>query len=281
MKNNRKAVLAAVILFFLALGITAYPVVSNFLYDRHRSLVETAYFEAMGQLDDETIRKAKQKAEEYNALLSKGISEGLNNEEMNTYNNILNVNGDGIMAYIRIPAIDINLPISHGTEAKTLENYVGHVVGSSLPVGGESTHAVISGHSGMAGQRMFTDLHELKAGDMVYIHVLDEVLAYEVDEVNTVLPGDTSLLGIEPGKDCLTLITCTPVGVNTHRLLVHCSRVPYAQEEEQADEEAVPETSTWQRQYLTGIGCGAAALLLVLICYGLISVWRRKHGKGP
>ncbi|MCI6487571.1 MAG: sortase, partial [Clostridiales bacterium] len=162
----------------------------------------------------------------------------------------------------------------------TLENYVGHVVGSSLPVGGESTHAVISGHSGMAGQKMFTDLHELKAGDMVYIHVLDEVLAYTVDEVNTVLPGDTSLLGIEQGKDCLTLITCTPVGVNAHRLLVHCSRVPYGQEE-QADEEAVPETSTWQRQYFTGIGCGVAALLLVLICHGLISVWRRKHGKGP
>lgn len=126
---------------------------------------------------------------------------------------------------------------------------------------------------------MFTDLLELKAGDMVYIHVLDEVLAYEVDGVNTVLPGDTSLLDIEPGKDFLTLITCTPVGVNTHRLLVHCSRVPYAQEEEQGDGETVPETSTWQRQYFTGIGCGAAALLLVLICYGLISVWRRKHGK--
>lgn len=280
MKNNRKAVLAAVILFFLALGITAYPVVSNFLYDRHRSLVETAYFEAMEQLDDETIRKAKQEAEEYNALLSKGISESRSDSEMSIYNDILNVNGDGVMAYIEIPAIDINLPISHGTEAKTLENYVGHVVGSSLPVGGESTHAVISGHSGMAGQKMFTDLHELKAGDMVYIHVLDEVLAYTVDEVNTVLPGDTSLLGIEQGKDCLTLITCTPVGVNAHRLLVHCSRVPYGQEE-QADEEAVPETSTWQRQYFTGIGCGVAALLLVLICHGLISVWRRKHGKGP
>lgn len=281
MNNNRKAVLATVLLFFLALGITVYPVVSNFLYDRHRSLAETAYFEAMEQLDDKTIRKARQEAEEYNALLSKGISGDLNNEEMNTYNNILNVNGDGIMAYIRIPAIDIDLPISHGTGAKTLENYVGHVVGSSLPVGGESTHAVISGHSGMAGQRMFTDLHQLKSGDMVYIHVLNKVLAYTVDEVNTVLPSDTSLLGIEQGKDRLTLITCTPVGVNTHRLLVRCSRVPFAQVEEQADVETVPETFTWQQQYFTGIGCGAAALLLVLICYGLISVWRRKHGKGP
>ena len=131
---------------------------SNFLYDRHRSLVETAYFETMEQLDDETIRKAKQEAEEYNALLSKGISESRSDSEMSMYNDILNVNGDGVMAYIEIPAIDINLPISHGTEAKTLENYVGHVVGSSLPVGGESTHAVISGHSGMAGQRMFSRL---------------------------------------------------------------------------------------------------------------------------
>lgn len=279
MKNNRKAVLAAVLLFFLALGITVYPIVSNFLCDRHRSLVETAYFETVEQLDDETIRKARQEAEEYNALLSKGISESRSDSEMSMYNDILNVNGDGVMAYIEIPAIDIDLPISHGTEAKTLENYVGHVVGSSLPIGGESTHAIISGHSGMAGQRMFTDLHQLKAGDMVYIHVLDEVLAYTVDEVNTVLPGDTSLLGIEQGKDCLTLITCTPVGVNTHRLLVHCSRVPYGQEEEPTDEEAVPEASTWQRQYFMGIGFGTAALIILFICYEAVRLWRSKHGK--
>jgi len=279
MNNNRKAVLATVLLFFLALGITVYPVVSNFLCDRHRSLVETAYFESVEQLDDETIRKARQEAEEYNALLSKGISGDLNNEEMNTYNNILNVNGDGIMAYIRIPAIDIDLPISHGTGAKTLENYVGHVVGSSLPVGGESTHAVISGHSGMAGQRMFTDLHQLKSGDMVYIHVLNKVLAYTVDEVNTVLPSDTSLLGIEQGKDRLTLITCTPVGVNTHRLLVRCCRMPYVQEDELAGGGAEPETSTWQRQYFTGIGCGVAALIIVFICYEAVKLWRSKHGK--
>lgn len=281
MKNNRKAVLAAVILFFLALGITAYPVVSNSLYDRHRSLVETAYFEAMEQLDDKTIRKAKREAEEYNALLSKGISESRSDSEMSMYNDILNVNGDGVMAYIEIPAIDINLPISHGTEAKTLENYVGHVVGSSLPVGGESTHAVISGHSGMAGQRMFTDLHQLKSGDMVYIHVLNKVLAYTVDEVNTVLPSDTSLLGIEQGKDHLTLITCTPVGVNTHRLLVRCCRMPYVQEDELAGGGSEPETSTWQRQYFMGIGFGAAVLIIFFICYEAVRLWRSKHGKEP
>ena len=141
-------------------------------------------------------------------------------------------------------------------------------MGSSLPVGGENTHTILSGHSGMASQKMFTDLEQLTTGDVFYLHVLDETLAYQVVEINTVLPYDTSLLGIAPGEDLCTLVTCTPYGVNTHRLLVRGSRIPYKEAEllmeETINEEAV--TSTWEEKYLQGILLGiAAALVLILV----------------
>ncbi len=281
MDNNKKAKLGLVVLLILAILVTVYPVISNYLYDRHRSRVQTEYFAAIEQMDDAAIQKAKQEAEAYNALLAKGISPAFTDDQLNAatanYKKLLNLNGDGTMCYIEIPVIAVNLPVAHGTEADTLEHSIGHVVGTSLPIGGSNTHAVLSGHSGMAGQRMFTDLHELKAGEMVYIHVLNEVLAYEVESMETVRPEDTGSLSIVQGKDQLTLITCTPIGVNTHRLLVHCVRVPYISEAEQAEAEAEPVSSSWQRQYVTGICYGMAALLLAYACYAFIR--RLKYGK--
>lgn len=281
MDNNKKAKLGLVVLLILAILVTVYPVISNYLYDRHRSRVQTEYFAAIEQMDDAAIQKAKQEAEAYNALLAKGISPAFTDDQLNAatanYKKLLNLNGDGTMCYIEIPVIAVNLPVAHGTEADTLEHSIGHVVGTSLPIGGSNTHAVLSGHSGMAGQRMFTDLHELKAGEMVYIHVLNEVLAYEVESMETVRPEDTGSLSIVQGKDQLTLITCTPIGVNTHRLLVHCVRVPYISEAEQAEAEAEPVSSSWQRQYVTGICYGMAALLLAYACYAFIR--RVRYGK--
>ena len=283
MENNRKAKIALIVLLILAILVTVYPVISNFLYDKHRSRVQTEYFAAIEQMDDETLSIARKAAEEYNALLAKGVSPAFSDDQLNTatvsYEGLLNLNGDGTMCYIEIPTIAVKLPVAHGTEADTLENAIGHVVGTSLPIGGSGTHAVLSGHSGMAGQKMFTDLHELRAGDMVYIHVLNEVLAYEAESTETVLPDDTSGLSIAQGKDQLTLITCTPIGVNTHRLLVHCSRVPYIPETGQVEAETEPISSSWQRQYLEGIGYGMAALLIVFICYELIRIGRGRHGK--
>lgn len=281
MENNKKAKLALIVLLILAILVAVYPVISNFLYDRHRSRVQTEYFAAIEQIDDAAIQKAKQEAEAYNALLAEGVSPAFSDDQLNAatanYNELLNLNGDGTMCYIEIPAIAVNLPVAHGTEADTLEHSIGHVVGTSLPIGGNSTRAVLSGHSGMAGQKMFTDLHELKVEDMVYIHVLDEVLAYEVETMETVRPEDTAGLSIAQGKDQLALITCTPIGVNTHRLLVHCVRVPYVPEAEQAETETESVSSSWQRQYVTGICYGMAALLLVFACYALIR--RVKYGK--
>lgn len=278
MENNRKAKIALILLLIFAALVTAYPVISNFLYDKHRSQVETEYFAAIEQMDDEALKVARKAAEEYNALLSKGVSQ---DDRLSTaaanYSELLNLNGDGTMCYIEIPAIAVNLPVSHGTCAETLEHSIGHVVGTSLPIGGSGTHAVLSGHSGMAGQKMFTDLHELKAGDMVYIHVLNEVLAYEVEGTETVRPEDTASLSITQGEDKLTLITCTPIGVNTYRLLVHCGRTEYTEAVAKTTESDEPVSSSWQRQYVTGICYGMAALLLVFACYALIR--RVKYGK--
>lgn len=283
MENNRKAKIALIVLLILAILVTVYPVISNFLYDKHRSRVQTEYFAAIEQMDDETLTTARKAAEEYNALLAKGVSPAFSDEQLNSafssYNELLNLNGDGTMCYIEIPAIAVKLPVAHGTEAGTLENAIGHVVGTSLPIGGSGTHAVLSGHSGMAGQKMFTDLHELTVGDMVYIHVLNEVLAYEVEATETVLPEDTTGLSIAQDRDQLTLITCTPIGVNTHRLLVHCSRTEYTAKEVENVENTEPVSSSWQRQYLEGIGYGMAALLLAFVCYELIRIGRGKHGK--
>ena len=167
------------------------------------------------------------------------------------------------MAYVDIPKINVYLPVQRGTDADTLERAVGHVVGTSLPVGGSSTHAVLSAHSGMASSKLFSDIDQLAADDTFYIHVLGEVLAYKVDAINTVLPTDTSLLQIENGKDYVTLVTCTPFGVNTHRLLVRGHRIPYTPEQETTAAEEKPTASSWTQHYLTGLGIGLGAVAVV------------------
>ena len=173
------------------------------------------------------------------------------------------------MAYVDISQIGVYLPVQHGTNAETLEKSVGHVVGTSLPVGGSSTHAVLSAHSGMASAKLFSDIDQLELGDNFYVHVLGEVLAYEVDAINTVLPTDTSLLQIEEGKDYVTLVTCTPFGINTHRLLVRGHRVPYTPEQASAAEEK-PVASSWTQHYLTGLVIGLGAVAMVGGAYFLV-----------
>ena len=260
--------------FLLALGLTLYPVISNYVNQRYASKIHTAYQEVMEQIDDSALREAKERAVSYNHSLIPGASteeaysqEGLQAASAD-YNSQLNLAGNGIMGYVEIPKISVNLPIYHGTENDSLERGIGHLLGSSLPVGGESTHSILSGHSGMASQKMFTDLEQLTAGDVFYLHVLNETLAYQVVEINTVLPYDTSLLGIAPGEDLCTLVTCTPYGVNTHRLLVRGSRIPYEEAEQLMEETASEEAaaSTWEEKYLQGIILGiAAALVLILV----------------
>jgi sortase A len=175
------------------------------------------------------------------------------------------------MAYVEIPKIDCKLPIYHGTDEEVLQVAVGHIPGSSLPVGGESTHAVISSHRGLPSARLFTDLDQLVEGDVFVIHVLNEDLAYEVDQINIVLPSDLSLLGIQDGKDLCTLVTCTPYGVNTHRLLIRGHRVPYE------DVALVPADATQIDAIV--VAPFIAAILLVVLFLWLLFATRRPRGK--
>lgn len=173
------------------------------------------------------------------------------------------------MGYVEIPKISVNLPIYHGTGENSLSRGIGHLLGSSLPVGGLGTHCVLTGHSGLSGQKMFSDLNQLKIGDVFYLKTLDETLAYMVLNISTVLPEDTSKLSIDSAQDTVTLVTCTPYGVNTHRLLVQGQRIetPTAQRMvEQADFQETPAKSTWTHEYLRGIayGCFGIAVLLTV-----------------
>ena len=272
-----------VVLFFAALGLTLYPVISNYVNHKYASEIFTAYQEVIAQTDNSVLVREREKAIAYNqTLLPSTATEGGYTQEAlqfasEEYDSILNLAGDGIMGYIEIPKINVHLPIYHGTGDSSLSKGVGHLLGSSLPVGGESTHAILSGHSGMASQSMFTDLEQLGIGDIFYLHVLDEILVYQVSEINTVLPSDTSLLGIWEGEDCCTLVTCTPYGVNTHRLLVTGSRIPY-EEAEQIAELTETEDSTgshWMQYYLRGLEIGLAVVAgFLLAAFLLYFLWK-------
>ena len=253
----------------VALGLLLYPLVGELLSEKYHSDVETTYTAAIEDTDDAELTAQRQAAQQYNAMLANAtISEGGASAPPLAYAEQLTVGG--VMAYVDIPKINIYLPVQHGTGAETLEKSVGHVVGTSLPVGGNSTHAVLSAHSGMASSKLFSDIDQLEKGDKFYIHVLGEVLAYEVDAIKTVLPTDTSLLQIEEGKDLVTLVTCTPFGVNTHRLLVRGHRVPYVPEQKAEDAAEKPVASSWTQHYLTGLGIGLGAVAVVGGAYFLV-----------
>ena len=253
----------------VALGLLLYPLVGELLSKKYHSDVETTYTAAIENTDDAELTAQRQAAQQYNAMLANAtISEGGASAPPLAYADQLTVGG--VMCYIDIPKISVYLPVQHGTGAETLEKSVGHVVGTSLPVGGSSTHAVLSAHSGMASSKLFSDIDRLAEGDTFYIHVLGDTLAYEVDGINTVLPTDTSLLQIEEGKDFVTLVTCTPFGVNTHRLLVRGHRVPYVPEQKAETAEAQKATSSWMQHYLTGLVIGLGAVAMVGGAYFLV-----------
>ena len=258
----------------VAFGLLLYPLMGEFLNEKYHPDIETAYTAAIEDTNTAELEQQRQAAERYNAMLSGvAITEGGASAPPLPYAEQLTVGG--VMAYVDIPKIGAYLPVQHGTEADTLEKSVGHVVGTSLPVGGSSTHAVLSAHSGMASSKLFSDIDQLAADDMFYIHVLDEVLAYKVDAIHTVLPTDTSLLQIEDGKDYVTLVTCTPFGINTHRLLVRGHRVPYVPEQEAPAAAERPVASSWTQHYLTGLAVGLGVVAVIGGGYFLIR--RKRH----
>ena len=278
-------IILAVVVFLIALGITFYPIISNHINAKYASEIQTTYEAVLQEADNSELIDAKEKAIAYNESITPGASvddaysqEALINATRD-YESLLNIAGDGIMGYVKIPKIDVQLPIYHGTDNDSLERGIGHLLGSSLPVGGDSTHTILTAHSGMASQKMFSDLPQLTIGDVFYLRILGETLAYQVDQINTVLPHDTSYLGIEHGEDLATLVTCTPFGINTHRLLVRGERIPYEEAEvivESTQEEVVE--STWEQHYLKGIIIGLIAVAVLLAVILIVwAVWRKCH----
>lgn len=258
--------LCFILLLLIGIGLMLYPLISNWYGERVRSTVEVQYNEAIAKLEDESIREAFRAAQEYNeSLYSVQLDPAATVDE---YDSLLNLSGNGIMGYVEIPVIDVNLPIYHTVAESSLQKGAGHMPGTSLPIGGKSTHAVISAHSGMSDARMFTDLDKVQKGDLILLHVLGDTLAYAVDTITVTDPADIEAIEIRQDKDLVTLVTCTPYSVNTHRLLVRGHRIELTEEEITEETKATePEASTWMEKYIEGIFfgfiIGGAVLVLV------------------
>lgn len=222
-----------ILLFLVGLGLLLYPTFSNWWNSFHSSKAINAYSDQVANLDEDEYAEILDAAVAFNASrLVGGTSFAMTPEQKEVYPKLLNVGGDGVMGYIEIPSINVSLPIYHGTDESILQVAVGHLDWSSLPIGGESTHSVLSGHRGLPSARLFTDLDDLREGDLFMIRVLGELMTYEVDQILIVDPTDTDSLKVGKGKDLCTLVTCTPYGINTHRLLVRGHRVENTPETE-------------------------------------------------
>lgn len=269
-------VLLVVLLMLIGLGILLYPTISNLWNERLNSKIINYYESEVSQLPSEKKSELLEAAYEYNAQHKHNVIMDAFDEEneyvlTHPYDTMLAIDDTGMMCYLEIPKIESKLVVYHGISAKVLEKGVGHIEGTSLPVGGKSTHTVMSAHRGLPSAKLFTDLDQMVVGDQFYIHVLDEHLAYEVDQINVVLPEEVSLLDIVPDEDLATLITCTPYGVNTHRMLVRGHRVPYVPPEE-------PTKTLWEK--MSELKFAIVTLLVVLLIADILFiVFRLKKRK--
>lgn len=225
-KTSNFITVLLVLILLVGLSLLLYPSVSDYWNSFHQSKAITEYAERVANLDEDQYAEIWDAAADYNASLQDLTnSYHLSDAQEETYKQLLNVSGDGVMGYIEIPSIQCSLPIYHGTAESVLQSAVGHLEWTSLPVGGESTHCVLSGHRGLPSAKLFTNLDKLEVGDVFLLRVLDEVLTYEVDQILIVEPQETAELQIVEGQDYCTLVTCTPYGINTHRLLVRGHRI--------------------------------------------------------
>lgn len=230
MKSHRSTILLILILL-IGLSLMLYPSFADWWNSFHSSRAIASYEEQVANIDDAQYEELWDAARDYNqSLLHRPNDFLLSDEQQEIYKSLLDIGGNGIMGYIEIPMIDVMLPIYHGTKESVLQIAVGHLDWTSLPVGGAGSHCVLSGHRGLPSARLFTDLDKLKVGDVFMLHVLNEILTYEIDQILIVEPQDTDPLLIEPGKDLCTLITCTPYGINSHRMLVRGHRIESQEE---------------------------------------------------
>lgn len=259
---------------FVGLSLLAYPSFADYWNSFHQSRAVMTYAENVADMNKEEYERILDEARIYNAeLAERGINWKLSDEEREAYMSQLDVGGNGIMGYIRIQKIDVMLPIYHGTEEGILQTSIGHLEETSLPVGGSSTHSMLSGHRGLPSARLFTDLDKLREGDTFTMTVLNETLTYEVDHIWIVEPSDLSHLTIEEGKDYCTLITCTPYGINTHRLLVRAHRIDNLNGDAMVVADAIQIRPVFIAPFL------AVPILLMLLIYVLISTSARYRKK--
>ena len=280
-KGSLLVVIFAALLFLAGAAVFLYPTVSNWLAEIHQSGVIQEYEGKLAAENEDFYAAEWQKAREYNESLAGDpvrdpFIPGTGYALPNNYLECLNING--VMGYIEIPKIGVRLPIYHGTSEEVLQEGVGHIESTALPIGGDFSHAVLTGHRGLPNAKLFTDLDQLETGDRFYLYILDEVLAYEVDEINAVLPDELQKLRAVEGRDLVTLITCTPYGVNTHRLLVRGTRIPYVPEEAEEYRQSVGLVSVlgldMRLQYL---GTAAGVLLLIMIIVAVLLIRRRRR----
>lgn len=240
-KSGKISTIILIIILLVGLSVMLYPIISNWWNERVQSKVISNYKETVAKMDSGDIEKLINEAHEYNEQLAGLYAPFLNYDEISGYDDILNVSGTGIMGYITIPVIHAEYPIYHGTSEEVLNIAAGHLQGSSLPVGGADTHAVISAHRGLPSAKLFTDLDKMVEGDTFTITILDQVYTYEVEKILTVKPEDVDKLAIIPEKDYVTLMTCTPYGVNTHRLLLRSHRIETVYDESEVKVKVNPD----------------------------------------
>ena len=281
---NRKLIrnIAFAVFFLIGLGITFYPMLSSRWNAYRESRLVSEYQKHIdSDAGSERYREMIEKAQAYNRTLDVpsvpdafSIRDGIQDKE---YEALLNESGTGLIGTVEIPAININIPIYHYTTSDSLEKGAGHLLGSALPVGGESTHCVISAHRGLPNQKLFTDLNLMKSGDVFYFHVLDQTFAYKVDQILTIEPAEVESLSVVYGKDYATLVTCTPYAVNTHRLLVRGYRIPYSDEEYEEVVQNVEQRTDTNYMMMQAV-CVAVGIAIAVVIY-FITGWIGKRRK--
>lgn len=276
LKKINISTIILILIFLVGLSLLLYPTVSDYWNSFHQSRAIAKYTEQVAELNNDLYKQLWEDAVAYNErLLTKLNRYKMTSEEKAEYESLLNVSGNGIIGYIEIEKINCSLPVYHGTAESALQIAAGHIEGTSLPVGGASTHCVISGHRGLPRAKLFTNLDKLVEGDTFELHILNEILTYEVDQISVVEPDEVEKLEIEEGKDYCTLVTCTPYGINTHRLLVRGHRVA---NREKAEEETIG-SETVQEETKAGfsiIPLVAVLIFIILVILLLIRICRRR-----
>ncbi len=295
MKSEKILLIIAIIFIIVGTGIFLYPSISNYFAEKNHVEAIRNYDKIVAGIGEDSIKKEKEKAQTYNENLSGDPVHdpfvfGSGYALPENYKEVLNLSEDGIMGYIQIPKILVDLPIYHGTSEEVLEKGVGHIQNTSVPIGGNSTHSVLTGHTGLPNAELFTRLDELVVGDIFYIHVLNDILTYKVYEIKVVLPDNIDELRITSGEDLVTLVTCTPYGVNSHRLLVKAERVEYEDyiENNGNTTEASNNSNTInnvetkknnKQYYLTGIQIGTVILIIVVITTLIVGIIIKRSKK--